>query len=764
MSTAILQSEPGTTLLRFASGNGPVTRRILRTPLRDALPTEIPIIDISPSFGDALADRKSVAQKIRNAATTSGFFYITNHGIDSSITDSAHAACLDYFRQDEEAKMQSWVGKSRYFNGYKPPGSQRINKSESIDVRETFSWTYDPRHDPDVSDVQSIPEEARRFLRIEDFHWDGTANRPLFKESIIRYWQSCLKLARVLVRAFALSMDLPENYFDDKFKYPDAALALNYYPPLSATSNATDVDADAKVSIGSHTDFQLFTILWQDAVGGLQVLNRQGQWIRAAPIPGTFVVNIADYLQRITNDLYFVSSTNFGSVADSNSTDASLSSTRPLVRAFNTSIEWIQDQFSRLRRLRKPRLLWELIALGGSATIGTGVSISLLYVFIFILQPQVFRNIASESFISKYPIDADGHPVDGLARWTEDFSRSVVPITCHSHNDYWRKYPLYSALAAGCTGIEADVWLSDDGSDILVGHDRESLSPDKTLRSMYIDPLLAILNKMNPPETWSNFSRTDCAQGVFRSRPNVTVVLLLDVKDDALKTWPVVMQQLQPLRDQMFLARYESVVVGPNLVLKQHLWPGPITVVGTGDLVEKRWANNWPDEMHYRYYHDAFLDAPLERLPDENYKFGLYGKSIAWDPEDAYYTSVSFQQSIGSVRTGFSNSQLKKLRYQIETAKWSGLKSRYWDLPSWPIGYRDYVWEVLTREGVDMLNIDDLQSASKRSWTTGYIGNLIWMISMSVGLFLLSVVLTYFGYRAIKKQMERMTTQPIMLE
>ncbi|OHE95008.1 2OG-Fe(II)oxygenase [Colletotrichum orchidophilum] len=304
MSTMTLSCEPATTLLHLASGNGPVTRLILQNPLRDALPTEIPVIDVSLAFSSELTDRRSVAQQIREAAMTSGFFYVTNHGIASSVTDSAHAACLEYFRQDEETKMRSWVGNSRYFNGYKPPGSQRINKSESVDVRESFSWTYDPRHDPAVADVEAIPEEARRLLRIEDFHWDGTANKPHFKEAIIRYWQSCLKLAHVLVRSFALSLDLPEDYFDAKFAYPDAALALNYYPPLLSSSAAVDSDTSKIVSIGSHTDFQLFTILWQDSVGGLQVLNRQGQWIRATPIPGTFVVNIADYLQRITNDLY----------------------------------------------------------------------------------------------------------------------------------------------------------------------------------------------------------------------------------------------------------------------------------------------------------------------------------------------------------------------------------------------------------------------------------------------------------------------------
>ncbi|KAK1982358.1 2OG-Fe(II) oxygenase [Colletotrichum cereale] len=297
-------SEPETIPLRLASGNGPFTRRILCTPLRDALPTEIPIIDMSLAFSMDLADREFVARQVRDASTSCGFFYLANHGIDSCITDSAYKACLDYFRQDENAKMRSWVGKSRYFNGYKPAGSQRINKSESIDVRESFSWTYDPRYDPDVKDIRAIPEEAKQFLRMEDFHWDGTSRTPFFKEAIIQYWQSCMKLARVLVRTFALSLELPEGYFDAKFAYPDAALALNYYPPLPQVSGNVDSAASTQVSIGSHTDFQLFTTLWQDAVGGLQVLNRQGQWIRAAPIPGTFIVNIADYMQRITNDLY----------------------------------------------------------------------------------------------------------------------------------------------------------------------------------------------------------------------------------------------------------------------------------------------------------------------------------------------------------------------------------------------------------------------------------------------------------------------------
>ncbi|KAI1341451.1 2OG-Fe(II) oxygenase [Xylariaceae sp. FL0016] len=303
-TTASSGASASTTQLRLSSGNGPVYRTVLNTPLRDADASEIPIIDVSGIFSASQADRLDVARQVRDAATNNGFFYISHHGVPSSVTSDACAVLLDFFRQPAEVKARASVTQSRYFNGYKPPQSQRINPFESVDVRETFSWTYDPRYDPAVADPSEIPEHVARYLRCEDFHWEATANLPRFKEAIVAYWRACLGLARALVQTFALSLDLPENFFAEKFTHPDAALALNYYPPIPKPDPSSRGDEETQVSIGSHTDFQLFTILWQDNHGGLQVLNRKGQWINAKPIPGTFVVNIADYLQRITNDRY----------------------------------------------------------------------------------------------------------------------------------------------------------------------------------------------------------------------------------------------------------------------------------------------------------------------------------------------------------------------------------------------------------------------------------------------------------------------------
>ncbi|KAB5518072.1 hypothetical protein GE09DRAFT_1179131 [Coniochaeta sp. 2T2.1] len=292
--------EPPTTQLRLASGNGPVSCTILRTPPRDASPSEIPIIDVSPLFSSSVTDRAGVAAQIRSAARNNGFFYICGHGISPDVTQAAYKGCLDFFRQRDELKEPAHNRQSSYFNGWKPSRTTRVNPFESVDNRQSFGWTYDPNYDPSVPDTKAIPAHIAQYLRTEKngFPWKATDNLPYFQTAVLTYWRACLALARKLVRAFALSLDLPEDFFDAKFACPDASLALNYYPPLPP-SQPTD-----EVSIGSHSDFQLFTMLWQDHQGGLQVLNRDGQWLNANPIPGTFVVNIGDYLQRITNDLY----------------------------------------------------------------------------------------------------------------------------------------------------------------------------------------------------------------------------------------------------------------------------------------------------------------------------------------------------------------------------------------------------------------------------------------------------------------------------
>jgi isopenicillin N synthase-like dioxygenase len=309
------------TKLQLRTALGPVYRDVLPNPPRDCTPDEIPVIDVSPLLSSDFADRKKVASAIRSAAVNNGFFYIKNHGISTETIQQCKEQGLNFMRQPQEEKSKlSSRERSRFFNGYLGPNSTIISPSESVDIRESFSFRYSPELDPEhPMDISQLSSEIRQWIRGEDFVWQDTAHLLGFKEALLGYWASCLVLARRLVRAFALSLDLEETFWDDKVTHPGADFVFNYYPPRT-----TEQVENKSVGLGSHTDLQLFTLLWQDAIGGLQVLTKEGQWIKvghedthprcglnrnsplwqAPPIEGTFVVNVGDYMMRLCNDIY----------------------------------------------------------------------------------------------------------------------------------------------------------------------------------------------------------------------------------------------------------------------------------------------------------------------------------------------------------------------------------------------------------------------------------------------------------------------------
>lgn len=212
------------------------------------------------------------------------------------------------------------------------------------------------------------------------------------------------------------------------------------------------------------------------------------------------------------------------------------------------------------------------------------------------------------------------------------------------------------------------------------------------------------------------------------------------MKTSGVETWPWVLAQLEPLRERGWLTH----------VINNTVYTRPVTVVGTGNTpFDLLTANST--------YRDAFFDAPLNDMwesrqvtvnsaewptsdidvvddsestssrdsttvPVTSLKDVGQGQSgVTADTEfnstNSYYASVSFNKAVGRMWRGrLSPNQLKIIRGQIRGAHRRGLKARYWDLPSWPLGLRNHVWDVLVREGVDMLNVDDLRAASRQVW------------------------------------------------
>lgn len=319
-----------------------------------------------------------------------------------------------------------------------------------------------------------------------------------------------------------------------------------------------------------------------------------------------------------------------------------------------------------------------------------------------------------DDFVSRY---RDSLP-SGRYRYPSSLTRDVLPVPCHSHNDYWRRVPLFEALHFGCTSVEADVWLpepSDDvTADLLVGHDRASLSADKTFPNLYVTPILELLGVRNAVQQ-------DKPRGVFEQDPAQTLVLLVDIKTDGYETLPVVLAQLEPLRSRGYLSRYASGTVTV----------GPVTVVATGETPFDALVANTT-------HRDIFFDAPIDRIygdsstspPTESSGSspepagqghsgtGAISSASVFSPENSYYASMSLADLLGGwpQLSKLRDDQIEHVRKHIDAAQAQGLKARFWDTPGWPVWVRNDVWTVLMDQGADVLNVDDLEGAAKSDW------------------------------------------------
>ena len=313
-----------------------------------------------------------------------------------------------------------------------------------------------------------------------------------------------------------------------------------------------------------------------------------------------------------------------------------------------------------------------------------------------------------------------------LSTWPNSDLSGIYPVACHSHNDYWQDVPLYNALKSGCSSIEADAWLLD--SEIYVGHTPAELTNDRTLRNLYLDPLLQMTERSNSvrdARSSSVFTQRKELSGIYPSDPTRSLVLVIDFKTAGGALWTELNAQLEPHRSAGFLSHHNG----------KRMIHGPITVVLSGNVPFDLITAN-------KTYRDVFYDAPLEKIADTSAiwpnpnkpsgnELGLYQSNETvetsdvlasdqiepYDSTNSYFASTNFKRSVGYVwGSRLSQSQLQTIRSQVRGAHARGLKARYWDTPMWPIGLRNHIWHILMREGVDILSVDDLRGATRTDW------------------------------------------------
>ncbi|OZC33578.1 isopenicillin N synthase family dioxygenase [Gordonia polyisoprenivorans] len=259
---------------------------IVYTPPQAA--TSIPVIDLADSFSADPAARTAVAWEIHKAARDTGFFYITNHGVPQDMLDSLLTTSAKFFSLPLPDKLTADIHTSSAYRGYEPIAVQTLDAGSRPDNKEGFQIGRDLPADH--------PKVRRGVANHGPNLWPD--NMPELRTEIEAYRDRMADLGKHLVRLLALSLDQPEDYFDPGFDEHVITTRLLHYPPQDGVGEGNALGA------GAHTDWGMITMLLQDQVGGLEVLNADGHWIRAPHIPGTFVVNLGDLVPILTNGLY----------------------------------------------------------------------------------------------------------------------------------------------------------------------------------------------------------------------------------------------------------------------------------------------------------------------------------------------------------------------------------------------------------------------------------------------------------------------------
>ena len=256
--------------------------------------SSIPVIDLTPLILRR-GDLKSTAAEIGRACREFGFFYVVGHGVDERLQQQLERLSRKFFAQDLNVKLAIAMERGgRAWRGYFPIGAELT--SGQPDQKEGIYFGAELADDhPKV--VAGVPLHGRNLF----------PDVPGFRETVLDYIDSMTQLGHALMKALSLSLGLDASYFQDR--YTDDPLVLFrifHYPPLDSRtdSNSTSRLPDGSSwSVGEHTDYGILTILRQDHVGGLQVKSRS-RWIDAPPIPGAFICNIGDMLDRMTGGRY----------------------------------------------------------------------------------------------------------------------------------------------------------------------------------------------------------------------------------------------------------------------------------------------------------------------------------------------------------------------------------------------------------------------------------------------------------------------------
>ena len=235
----------------------------------------LPVLDLSKADTDIDAFRKA----LREAAHTSGFFYLTGHGVSDGQIAEMLSLAREFFSLPAREKDKISQLKSPQFRGYSRVGGELTNGK--VDWREQI----------DIGPERATIPGADGYWRLQGPNlWP---EQPSAFRSAFEKWDETLSAVGLrLLRHWAVSLGAAEDLFDDAFAgLPATLIKVVRYPGSD----------DNPQGVGAHKDSGVLTLLLvEPGSQGLQVELSPGTWLDVPPVAGAFIVNIGELLEVAT--------------------------------------------------------------------------------------------------------------------------------------------------------------------------------------------------------------------------------------------------------------------------------------------------------------------------------------------------------------------------------------------------------------------------------------------------------------------------------
>lgn len=251
--------------------------------MKEILYDEIPSLDLASFYGNDTKKKEEFVAALGAAYHNIGFVAIRNHFLSDDLQQKLYMAIKKFFALPDAVKQKYERTDLAGQRGYIGKGKEHAKGRNTGDLKEFYHVG------------QELDESQLRKEGYPANIWPDEV--PEFRQIAVDVYRALEKTGTYMLRAIALYLDLPENYFDDKITNGNSILRPIHYYPIE---DPDAVPADA-VRAAEHGDINLITLLMGASADGLQVLRRDGKWIPITALPDQLVVNVGDMLERLTN-------------------------------------------------------------------------------------------------------------------------------------------------------------------------------------------------------------------------------------------------------------------------------------------------------------------------------------------------------------------------------------------------------------------------------------------------------------------------------